>query len=68
MLINIYRVPPQPSDAKPKKLFKRNHCHCAETAYHGLLIKKAKKVAGSKSRTYRKSIIISTRAINVQEN
>lgn len=41
-LINIYRVPPQPSDAKPKKLFKRDRCHCAEAAYHGLLIKKSK--------------------------
>lgn len=41
-LINIHWVPPQPSDAKPKKLFKRNRCHCAETAYHGLLIKKSK--------------------------
>lgn len=41
MLINIYRVPPQPSDAKPKKLFKRNR-HCAEAAYRGLLIKKSK--------------------------
>lgn len=41
-LINIYRVPPQPSDAKPKKLFKRNRCHCAEAAYHGLLMKKSK--------------------------